>query len=96
MPMTSDEHAELLMRQNNRHLLRRSLISNLIFLLLLLVVSYAIFTAVIQNDSNPNAQLFLTAGVVLLVLLALNRLFFRVFRRRELRWDDHDVKHLSK
>jgi hypothetical protein len=82
MPMTSDEHAELLMRQNNHRLLRSSLISNLILGVILLGVAYFVFTTIIQNDSNPDAEVFLMAGVALVLVLVLNRLFFRLPRSR--------------
>lgn len=96
MPMTSDEHAEMLMLQNNRRLVRSSLIGSLIAGIVLLGIGYLIFTLVIQNDSNPDSQLFLMMAVVLLAAIALSRLFFRLPRKRPLDIDQDDIRHFSK
>jgi hypothetical protein len=82
MPMNSDEHAEMLMRQNNCRLSRSLLVRNIILGVILLGIGYFVYSIIVQNASDSRGALFLMVTVVLVASIALSRLFFRLPGKR--------------
>jgi hypothetical protein len=91
MPMTSDEHAEMLMRQNNRRLLRGSVLVNVIWIGL--VAGIGVVLASIATEEARETIFFLT-----LLLIVLGMLFNRLFlgRRRDVGYADSTLYDLTK
>jgi hypothetical protein len=70
MPMNSDEHAEMLMRQNNRHLRWRGLVLVGIPVMLLAVIGIVM---TINDPISGYGLIFLAFAVLLLITLVITR-----------------------